>query len=160
MNATAVAAMTEASEASDAERLTFPQVVKLLMDAGVERYHTDMMRGEKTYYMPDGESHIVPGDKFDLAAPAAFSAAGVEAAVRAIQQGKTIPGILPPDRGGRLRRLFRHHPGAARGLLRPHRRCPCGAFSPGEMNRGTPPHFGRTVALSLDPAQRPGQRLR
>ena len=30
-----------------------------LMEAGVEWYHADLLRSEKTYYLPDGESHAV-----------------------------------------------------------------------------------------------------
>jgi uncharacterized protein YbcV (DUF1398 family) len=78
----------ECTEASDAERITFPQVVGKLMAAGVERYHADLVRAERTYYMPGGESVVTPGHALDAAPATAFSASGVEAAVRAIQAGK------------------------------------------------------------------------
>jgi uncharacterized protein YbcV (DUF1398 family) len=39
-----------ATAESDAERVTFPQVVKALIDAGVERYHADLVCSTKTYY--------------------------------------------------------------------------------------------------------------
>ena len=48
--------------ASDEERATFGEVVKNLAGAGIERYHTDLLRGEKTYYLPDGESEVVKGN--------------------------------------------------------------------------------------------------
>jgi hypothetical protein len=54
--------MVEATQASDEERVTFGEVVMKLMQAGVERYHTDLLRGEKTYYLPNGESEVVAGD--------------------------------------------------------------------------------------------------
>jgi uncharacterized protein YbcV (DUF1398 family) len=76
----------ECTIGSDEERLSFPQVVMMLNEVGVERYHTDMQRAEKTYYMPNGESRVVPMKAIKPAQ--AFSAAGVEAAVRAIQAGK------------------------------------------------------------------------
>jgi uncharacterized protein YbcV (DUF1398 family) len=38
--------MVEATQASDEERVTFGEVVMKLMQAGVERYHTDLLRGE------------------------------------------------------------------------------------------------------------------
>ncbi len=77
---------------SDADRLTFPEVVARLMAGGVERYHADLQRAEKTYYLPDGASHTVAAAP--LAAPPArgFSAASVQAAVRAIQAGRLTYG--------------------------------------------------------------------
>ena len=80
--------MVEATQASDEERMTFEEVVMKLMQAGVERYHTDLLRGEKTYYLPNGESEVVAGDPVSIAPAREFSAAGVDAAVRDIQAGK------------------------------------------------------------------------
>jgi uncharacterized protein YbcV (DUF1398 family) len=60
-----------------------------LIDAGVERYYADLSRSEKIYYMPSGESHKVPCKHIAQQPAIGFSAAGVEAAVRAIQ-GQTI----------------------------------------------------------------------
>ena len=51
----------EATRASDEERVTFGEVVLKLTHAGVERYHADLLRGEKTYYLPDGELAVVAG---------------------------------------------------------------------------------------------------
>lgn len=70
--------------ASDEERILFPEVVAALAEAGVERYHADMVAATKTFYMPDGSLETVACH----AAPApavAFSAADIEAAVRAVQ---------------------------------------------------------------------------
>jgi len=74
----------EMTKASDEQRVTFPEVVKALMEAGVERYHADLVCSNKTYYLPDDSFEVVACHA--VGAPArAFSAAGVEAAVRAIQ---------------------------------------------------------------------------
>jgi uncharacterized protein YbcV (DUF1398 family) len=78
----------EATRASDEERVTFGEVVLKLTHAGVERYHADLLRGEKTYYLPDGESAVVAGAPVAVAPAHAFSASGVDAAVRDIQAGK------------------------------------------------------------------------
>lgn len=78
----------ECTKASDDGRVSFGEVVLKLMEAGVERYHTDLIRAEKTYYMPDGESHFVAGAAIETIPATAFSAASVEAAVRAIQGGQ------------------------------------------------------------------------
>ncbi len=80
--------MVEATRASDEERATFGDVVMKLIQAGVERYHCDLVRGEKTYYLPNGESEVVAGEAVGVAPAGEFSAAGVDAAVREIQAGK------------------------------------------------------------------------
>ncbi len=87
MNQATKDVIVECTRASDEERITFPEVVRALMAAGVERYAADMTRAERTYYMPDGVSHRVVSH----AAPAAamtFSGAGICNAVRAVQQGE------------------------------------------------------------------------
>jgi uncharacterized protein YbcV (DUF1398 family) len=75
----------EMSEASDEERITFPEVVKALMEVGVERYHADLVAGRKTYYLPDGAFEETSAHKVGGAA-LKFSPEGVEKAVRAIQR--------------------------------------------------------------------------
>lgn len=70
---------------SDEGRTTFGHVVGKLMEAGVERYHADLLRAEKIYYMPDGTSHRTPC-AFVATTPAnAFNADGIVDAIRAIQ---------------------------------------------------------------------------
>ncbi|MGA9795471.1 MAG: DUF1398 family protein [Rhizomicrobium sp.] len=76
----------ECTKASHEERITFPEVVKALMEAGVERYHADLLRGENTFYMPGGESERVMGHAIKSEPAKAFSAVGVDAAVRTIQR--------------------------------------------------------------------------
>lgn len=88
MNADVRTIVEECTKASDDARLAFPQIVQNLMAAGVERYRADLLRAEKTYYLPDGGSHVVTNAPLDRAPAHAFSAAGVEAAVRASQAGK------------------------------------------------------------------------
>ena len=85
MNAHVKDVVREMSEASDEERITFPEVVKALMEAGIERYHADLLAGRKTYYLPDGDFEDVEVHKVGGAA-LQFSAEGVEKAVRAIQR--------------------------------------------------------------------------
>lgn len=85
MNSLVTRVMEECSKASDASTLTFPQVVGKLMDAGVEWYHADLLRSEKTYYMPDGKSHTVSNAAISRAPAKQFSATAIDAAVRSIQ---------------------------------------------------------------------------
>lgn len=85
MNEHVKSVVREVTTASDEDRILFPDVVKALMSAGVERYHADLIAATKTYYMPDGSFEVVRCDR--PPAPAeAFSAQRVEQAVRSIQQ--------------------------------------------------------------------------
>ena len=70
---------------SDAEQATFPHIIGQLMGVGVERYHADLCRGEKTYFLPSGESHVTPCLRIAGEPAAAFSAEQVGAAIRASQ---------------------------------------------------------------------------
>jgi uncharacterized protein YbcV (DUF1398 family) len=88
MNPAAIAAANECSQRSDAGTITFPEVVGKLIAAGVESYHADYYRREKTYYMPGGESHVTPQELPGVAIATAFSPQGVEQAVRRIQRGE------------------------------------------------------------------------
>lgn len=81
------AVLHECGRASTEERITFPEVVAALAVAGVERYHTDLMRAETTYYFPDGATERVETHPAVLPPAMDFSAEGVESAVRAIQAG-------------------------------------------------------------------------
>lgn len=77
----------EITRASDEERIVFPDVVKALMEAAVERYHANLIDGTRTYYMPDDSFEVVHGNK--PGAPAqAFSAKAIEQAVRMSQRGE------------------------------------------------------------------------
>ena len=49
---------------------------------------TDLLRGERTYYLPNGKSEVVTGEAVAIAPARDFSATGVDAAVKAIQAGK------------------------------------------------------------------------
>lgn len=79
--------MVEASRLSDIGERSFGEIVKQLSDAGIERYHQDFLRSERTYYLPNGESEVVCNETVPAAAAQDFSASGVAAAVRAVQAG-------------------------------------------------------------------------
>ncbi|MGB6876055.1 MAG: DUF1398 family protein [Candidatus Acidiferrales bacterium] len=78
-------AMHRALEGSQQGRLTFREVVSILVDAGVESYRADLVRADDTFYMPNGETHIekmtIPSAKI----AGEFSASGIVAAIRAVQ---------------------------------------------------------------------------
>ena len=80
--------MEDCTAASDEGRINFGTVVQNLAALGVERYHADLLRHEKIYYLPNGESHCVPNAAGEAAPALGFSAAGVEAAIRDSQAGR------------------------------------------------------------------------
>jgi uncharacterized protein YbcV (DUF1398 family) len=86
MQADVIKVVQECTDASDHGRVTFPEVVAKLAGVGVERYHADLLRAEKIYYLPSGESQRVQAAPIAAVPPAAFTADGVAAAVRAIQR--------------------------------------------------------------------------
>jgi uncharacterized protein YbcV (DUF1398 family) len=69
-------------------KISFGDVVRRLMAIGLERYHADYTRHESTYYMPDGDSMVVQVTHPPQPIAQAFSAAGVESAVRQAQRGE------------------------------------------------------------------------
>ena len=77
--------LVECTKDSDEGRATFPQVIAKLMAAGVEGYHADLRRAGKTYYLPDGDSAVVPSASVATVPARDFSAHAVVAALRAIQ---------------------------------------------------------------------------
>lgn len=77
----------ECSRVSDEGSKPFGELVGRLMAAGIERYHADLVRAEKTYHLPNGDSEVVPNDPIGAMPAGSFSAKGVEAAVRAVQGG-------------------------------------------------------------------------
>ncbi len=68
--------------------MTFPDIVSRLRDIGVERYHADYSRQEKTFYFADGSSLVVtiPWGSFPMARE--FSVNDVEVAVRQSQRSE------------------------------------------------------------------------
>lgn len=82
-----IAVVEECSAASDAGRKPFPEVVGALTGAGVERYHADLIRAEKVYYLPGGGSRSVDCVKLETPPATSFAASGVADAVRSAQQG-------------------------------------------------------------------------
>ncbi len=88
MDSKVKAVVQDCTTASDEERVTFGEVVGRLIAAGIERYHTDLVRSEKTYFLPDGTSHRVAATSIAATPASAFSPEGVTAAVRSIQAGR------------------------------------------------------------------------
>jgi uncharacterized protein YbcV (DUF1398 family) len=88
MNADMIQTLSDCSVKSFTEGLPFPETVKKLMAKGVSAYHADLVRMEKTYYLPNGETRVLPLPMEERPIALTFSADDVQGAVRAIQQGK------------------------------------------------------------------------
>jgi uncharacterized protein YbcV (DUF1398 family) len=50
--------MHEVLAESQAGKLVFPEVVRRLVEAGVESYFCDLATGAETFYMCDGKTHL------------------------------------------------------------------------------------------------------
>jgi uncharacterized protein YbcV (DUF1398 family) len=91
-----IAVLRECSERSVAGEITFPEVVKKLVDVGIEQYHADMYRREKTYYAANGDSHVQSEDGLDPkvfnaeAVAAELNRDGVKEALRLIQREEIV----------------------------------------------------------------------
>jgi uncharacterized protein YbcV (DUF1398 family) len=90
-NQETLAVLHECSERSVAGNITFPEVVRKLIDVGIEQYHADLYRREKTYYAANGDSHVESESGLDPkifnagAVAAELNSAGVKEALRRIQ---------------------------------------------------------------------------
>lgn len=90
MNQAQVTVVQECALLSAAGRISFGDVVGKLVGIGLERYHADYARHETTYYMPDGQSLVVPVEHPNEPIAPTFDAGGVEAAVRQAQRGEIM----------------------------------------------------------------------
>lgn len=76
------------SRASDEGQEAFGGIILRLKEAGIERYHADLLRAEKTYYSACGDSEVVPNAGIEAAPAECFSVAKMQAAVKAAQTGE------------------------------------------------------------------------
>lgn len=68
---------------------TFPETLMRIGPIGVERYHADLVRMEKTYYFKDGRTYVVRLPVSGMPSLAReFDAAAVAKTVKTIQRGE------------------------------------------------------------------------
>ena len=77
--------MHEVLAESQAGKLTFAEVVQRLSQVEVESYFADLAKGEETFYMPDGETHVERMTLPLVAIAEEFSLSGIVSAIRAAQ---------------------------------------------------------------------------
>jgi uncharacterized protein YbcV (DUF1398 family) len=75
----------EVALATQRGKMTFPQVVEGLLEAGVESYLVDFATGQKTHFLSDGTTLCVPMILDPGPISAVFSSADVVAAIRGAQ---------------------------------------------------------------------------
>jgi uncharacterized protein YbcV (DUF1398 family) len=73
---------------TQAGKLIFPEVVRRLLEAGVESYFCDLANGEETFYMVDGKTHAETMVLPLLPVAEEFSKQDVVAAIRGAQADK------------------------------------------------------------------------
>jgi len=75
----------EVALATQQGKMTFPQVVQVLLEVGVESYLVDFAAKKKTHYLADGTTHIVPMILEPGPIAEEFNGGGLVAAIRAAQ---------------------------------------------------------------------------
>lgn len=85
MHASVTAILHDCHEASEHDRMNFPQILSALTAAGIEGYTVDFRRATKIYYQPDGDSLELSFPAVEVPIAAAFDADAVQAAVREAQ---------------------------------------------------------------------------
>ena len=71
---------------AESNTISFPEVVGKLMQAGFESYAIDFRRATATYYMPDGESIVLPTHRPATPIAAALDVLALQTAIREAQQ--------------------------------------------------------------------------
>jgi uncharacterized protein YbcV (DUF1398 family) len=73
-------------EGSESGTMTFPQSLRLLMEAAFDGYAADFRRSTRTYYMPNGEAIELPTAPTPTPVAESFDASVVREAIREAQQ--------------------------------------------------------------------------
>jgi uncharacterized protein YbcV (DUF1398 family) len=75
---------------AESDEMTFPESVKLLMEAGFDGYAVDTRRSTRTYYRPDGQALELETPRTAAQIAERFDADAVRVAIREAQQ--LVPG--------------------------------------------------------------------
>lgn len=72
-------------EGAESNTMNFPQIVRALMQAGFESYAIDFRRATATYFLPDGDSVVLPTRHGEVPIAGAMDAVAVQAAIKEAQ---------------------------------------------------------------------------
>jgi uncharacterized protein YbcV (DUF1398 family) len=87
LEAEAVEKVRKALALAQARKVSYPQFVDLLSEAGIGHYSVDVATHRITYYGANGEAHIEDGPAGGASVSPAFNEAGVRAAIADTQKG-------------------------------------------------------------------------
>lgn len=73
-------------DAAERDTMTFPEIVGALMQAGFESYEVDYRRATATYFLPDGDSVVLPKAHASGTVAATLDAGALQATIREAQQ--------------------------------------------------------------------------
>jgi uncharacterized protein YbcV (DUF1398 family) len=73
-------------QAAESGSMAFPEIVGTLMQAGFESYAVDFRRSTATYYLPDGDSVVLPTHRHHTPIAEALNVAALQAAIKEAQQ--------------------------------------------------------------------------
>lgn len=90
MNHAALVTVEWAAKSSHEGTAHFGEIVKALIEAGVESYHADYRANRTTYYLPSGETHSVALPAVETAIADQFDAPALQAAIRGAQRGEVM----------------------------------------------------------------------
>jgi uncharacterized protein YbcV (DUF1398 family) len=85
MDAALIATAQACLRGADDDTMTFPESVRRLAEAGFESYAVDFRRSTRTYYLPDGDSVVLPAHRVETPVAAAFDPEPIRAAIREAQ---------------------------------------------------------------------------
>lgn len=78
----------ECARASHEGTRAFADLVRTLIEAGVEGYHADYRAGRTTYYLPSGEAHAVALPVPSVSIPLRFEVPALASAILGSQRGE------------------------------------------------------------------------
>jgi uncharacterized protein YbcV (DUF1398 family) len=85
MNAQQTTLARDCLRGAEHDTMTFPEIIRALMDGGFEGYTVDYRRATATYYLPSGESIELATHGSGLAVSETFEPAALKAAIREAQ---------------------------------------------------------------------------
>lgn len=77
-------------DGAESNTMTFPHIVGMLMQEGFESYAMDFRRRSATYYLPDGDSVVLPTHQSRAPVASALDVEAVRAAISEAQ--RLVPG--------------------------------------------------------------------
>lgn len=91
MNQETINIIEKGLQASFTGENSFPEVVKNLINAGIERYYTDLIAFQKTFYATDGSTYTAKLPYSNPPVPGEiFAEKDIAEAIKAIQRGEII----------------------------------------------------------------------